>query len=71
MLILNILKIHNMFIELIDTCGKKRYINPDHIQEIKPYIQDDETLYSICFAYNSGCSHFTKYNIDKLINING
>ena len=55
-----------MFVELIDTFGKKRFINPAHVQEVR-FQEHPEPSWKVIFAYNDGCSHFTEHNIDKLL----
>ena len=52
-----------VFIELIDTCGNTRWVNPKYIKEIIY----DELKHSWRIIFENSCSYFTDYNINKLI----
>lgn len=50
-----------MFVELIDTSGHVRYVNPDYVVEIMPVGQ----YYKICLI--DGYSYFTDHNVKRLL----
>lgn len=57
-----------MFVELIDSNGKRRYVNSDKIKEISYYGKSNDQQYDIWrITFVDSYSYFREYNLEKLI----